>query len=108
MGRVSAQGLSSITSDSIKEKEDQISQIKKEKETMKNGLSNLKEIKKELEKQKDNLKNYVVQLDSSLEQIERNIADLSGRIEIKEGFGVGDEKGRRPERIHHCLHKINV
>jgi len=84
MGRVSAQGLSSITSDSIKEKEDQISQIKKEKETMKNGLSNLKEIKKELEKQKDNLKNYVVQLDSSLEQIERNIADLSGRIEIKE------------------------
>jgi len=82
--QVSAQSLSSVTSESIQQKENQISQIRQEKETMKNGLSNLKEIKKNLEQQKDNLKEYVNQLDSSLEQIEQNILALIGRIDGKE------------------------
>ena len=83
--RAFASGQTSITSESIREKEEQISKIKGEKETLKDGLSNLKEIKKELEKQKNNLREYVRQLDDSLAVIEKNIADLNDRIQAKEG-----------------------
>ena len=76
--------MSSITSDSIKEKEEQIKQALSEKESLQNGLSNLQNIKKELETQRTNLKNYVAQLDSNLEQIERNIAELKAKISVKE------------------------
>lgn len=81
----SALTLSSITSESIKEKEEQINQAMYEKETLQSGLSNLQNIKKELETQRSNLKNYVAQLDSSLAQIEQNIADLKQKIAVKEG-----------------------
>jgi len=81
---VCAAGLSSITSDSIREKENQIDQIREQKENLKNGLSSLQEIKKNLEKQKDDLRNYVCELDNSLEQIEQNIADLTDQIGAKE------------------------
>lgn len=82
--QVSATSLSSITSSSIKEKEDQISQKQKEKEDLQNGLTNLKEIKKNLETQKDNLKNYVKQLDETLAEIEQKIAELKQEISAKE------------------------
>lgn len=81
---VSATSMSSITSDSIKEKEAQIDQAQKEKEALQSGLSNLQTIKKELETKKSNLKSYVAQLDSNLAQIEQNIADLKLRISAKE------------------------
>lgn len=81
---VYAAGSSSVTSESIREKEDQISQIREQRENLKNGLSSLQEIKRNLEKQKDNLKNYVRELDKSLEQIERNIAELTDKIGAKE------------------------
>ena len=80
----SATNMSSLTSDSIKEKEQQISQAQKEKESMKNSLSDLQKIKKELETQKKNLKNYVAQLDQNLEQIEQNVAELKVKIQNKE------------------------
>ncbi len=80
----SAKVLSSITSDSIKEKEEQITQAESEKEALENNLSNLQEIKKELESEKKNLQNYVVQLDGNLQQIEQNIADLKLKITTKE------------------------
>lgn len=76
--------MSSITSDSIKEKEQQISQAQKEKEALQNNLSDLKKIKKELEAQKKNLKNYVAQLDENLAQIEKNVAELKVKIQNKE------------------------
>ena len=62
--RVNATNMSSITSDSIRNKQDQI--------------------KKDLETQKTNLKNYVTQLDQNLSQIEQNIADLKNKITAKE------------------------
>lgn len=80
----SARSLSSITSDSIKEKQSQIDQAQKEKEALENNLSDLKEIKKELETQKKNLKNYVAELDRNLDKIEQNIADLKLKISNKE------------------------
>ena len=65
--RVNATSMSSITSDSIREKQDQISQAQKERETM-----------------KSNLKNYVAQLDRNLSEIEQNIAELKSKITTKE------------------------
>ena len=47
-----ATSMSSITSDSIREKQDQINQAQKERETMKSNLSNLEQIKKDLETKK--------------------------------------------------------
>ena len=55
---------SAPTAESIREKEKEISQIKEQKEGLKDGLSDLQEIKKNLELQKDNLKNYVKELDA--------------------------------------------
>ena len=80
----SALTMSSITSDSIKDKENQIRQAQDEKETLQSGLSNLQNIKAELETQRSSLKNYVAQLDGNLAQIEQNIQELSAKITAKE------------------------
>ncbi len=76
--------LSSITSESIQEKESQIASAKEEKKNLQSGLTDLKNLKKELEKQKTNLKNYVAELDSALQEIEQNIAELKRQISEKE------------------------
>ncbi|MGN0167574.1 MAG: murein hydrolase activator EnvC family protein [Acetatifactor sp.] len=80
----SAVTMSSITSDSIKEKEEQIAQAQEQKKNLQNSLSNLQNMKKELEGQRNNLKNYVAQLDSNLKEIEDNIASLRLQISDKE------------------------
>lgn len=81
---VSAITMSSITSDSIREKEEQIRRAESEKDALKNGLSNLQNIKNDLENQRSNLKNYVAQLDGNLAQIEQNIQELNAKIATKE------------------------
>ncbi|MCM1186529.1 MAG: peptidoglycan DD-metalloendopeptidase family protein [Lachnoclostridium sp.] len=83
--RVSALNISSITSDSIREKEDQIAQAQKEQKDLEKGITDLKKIKKELEAERSNLKNYIVKLDANLADIEANIADLNDKISLKEG-----------------------
>ena len=80
----SATSASSVTSASIKEKENQISQAEKEKEKMESQLTDLQKIKKDLEAQKSNLKEYVAQLDNNLRKIEQNIAELKAQITAKE------------------------
>jgi len=72
------------TTQSIKDKENQITKAEKEKETLKNGLTNLQKIKEELETKKKDLKSYVQQLDSNLSDIEQNIVELKARITAKE------------------------
>ena len=83
---VSASGtsISSITSDSIREKEEQIKQAQQEREALQSGLTDLQSIKKELEAQKANLKEYVAQLDNNLQQLEQNIENLNQQISVKE------------------------
>ena len=80
----SAVTMASITSDSIKEKEEQIAQAQEEKKNLQNGLSNLQNMKKQLESQRNDLKNYVAQLDGNLKEIENNIANLRLQISEKE------------------------
>ena len=82
---VAATGNKAVTNQSIKDKQNQITQAEKEKETLKNNLSDLQKIKKDLEEKKKDLKSYVAQLDSNLSDIEENIAQLKIQITAKEG-----------------------
>ena len=80
----SAAGSAAATSQSIKEKEDQIAQAEKEKQNLKNNLSSIQEIKKSLETKKQDLTNYVVELDTQLAAIEERVNNLKEQILVKE------------------------
>ena len=73
---------SAPTAESIREKEKEISQIKEQKEGLKDGLSDLQEIKKNLELQKDNLKNYVKELDASRKREEDQQEAMAAHIRL--------------------------
>jgi len=79
-----ADRLSEITSSTIKDIQDQISDAEKERDELKNSLSNVKKLVQQLEKEKKNLNNYVAKLDQNLEEIEAKIMDLTGQIVEKE------------------------
>jgi len=70
-----------ITSDSIKEKQKQISQAQEEQKKLQQGLSDVKKMKQELEKSKSNLEDYVTQLDGDLNVITAKIEELQGVID---------------------------
>lgn len=81
---VSAAPSSPITSESIREKENQIAQAREDKENLQSGLTDLQKLKHDLESKRTNLKNYVTELDTSLAEIEKNIAELNRKITEKE------------------------
>lgn len=81
---ISEAATSSVTSESIKKKESQIKEAKKEKQNLQSGLTDLQKLKKSLETQKANLAGYVKELDANLAQIEQNITDLQNKISGKE------------------------
>lgn len=85
-GDVHASGLSlsSITSDSIQEMENQIDNAQSERDQLKNSLSDIKKLVQQLEQEKKDLKNYVAKLDENMTQIEQKIADLKLQIVNKE------------------------
>lgn len=73
-----------ITSDVIKDKENQISEAEKKKEALEDSLKQLEDMKKALEKDKKNLSKYIKQLDSQLAELEKQIEQLNEQIEAKE------------------------
>lgn len=89
---------SSLTSDSIREKEEQVAQAKKERENLQSGLTDLQNLKRELESKRSDLKNYVTELDAALAEIEENIADLEQKIAKKE-----EEIGLTQEELDDAL-----
>lgn len=80
----SATTFSDVTSDSIKDKENQISQAEDEKEKLQGMLTDIKKIKEQLEGQKSNLKTYVAELDKNLTAIQEKIAELEAMITEKQ------------------------
>ena len=76
--------LSDITSDSIKDKENQIANSQKETESLKSSVTDLKKLLKELESDKNKLNNYVKKLDGNLADINDKIEELSVLIEEKQ------------------------
>ena len=83
-GAAKAVSLSSITSESIREMEGQISEAQSEKQQLQSALTDIKALKEQLEGEKASLESYVVALDSNLEEIQQKIAELNGLIEEKE------------------------
>lgn len=76
--------LSSITSESIKEKEGQISEAQDEKKQIEAALTDIRALKERLEGEKANLESYVVALDNDLAEIQQKISELNGKIVMKE------------------------
>ena len=79
-----ATSYSSLTSDSIKQKEEQIKQAEEQKKNLQSSLTDVKAIKKKLEQEKSNLKNYVQELDAQLAEVQDNITRLTAEIQQKE------------------------
>ncbi len=75
---------SGVTSDTIKEMENQISNAESEMKELKSSLSDVKSLVSQLENEKADLKSYVTKLDATLETIEAKIADLVVQISQKE------------------------
>ena len=75
---------SAVTEESIKAKENQISQAKKERDSLKNAKTDLEKVKKQLEQSKADLNKYITQLDGQLTEIQEKIDDLKNQIEEKE------------------------
>lgn len=73
-----------ITSDSIKEKQNQIEEAENQKDALKDMITDVKAIKKSLEKEKANLKKYMEELDRNLEEIQAKISELEALIIAKE------------------------
>lgn len=80
----SATSYSSITSESIREKEEGIKKAEEERKALENSLTNAQNIKKQLEAEKKDLNNYITQLDGKLQDIQDNIERLNEQIEQKE------------------------
>lgn len=80
----SSTGNAAATSQTIKEKEDQIAKAEKEKQNLKANLTSVEEIKKGLETKKQDLSNYVVELDTQLAAIEERVNSLKEQIVVKE------------------------
>lgn len=79
-----ASSVSALTSDSIREKEDQVEKARREKENLENGLTDLQNLKSQLESKRADLKQYVTELDGNLALIEQNIEELKRQIGEKE------------------------
>lgn len=75
---------SSITSDSIKEKQNQIAESEKLKKQLQSEISDAKKLKKELEGLKADVAAYVQALDEQLIEIQNRIDSLNSLIEEKE------------------------
>ena len=73
-----------VTEESIKAKEAQISEAKKERDSLSSAKTNLEKIKKDLEKSKSDLNAYITELDASLTDIQTKIDALTEQIAEKE------------------------
>ena len=69
--------------ESIKQKQNAISQAQNEKKQLQAGMSNIKSMVKELEKSKKNLETYVVELDKKLADLGAKIDELKEQITAK-------------------------
>lgn len=72
-----------VTQESIKAKEQQISNSKKERDALSSAKTNLEKVKKQLEASKSDLNNYITKLDGQLSDIQVKIDSLGDEITEK-------------------------
>ena len=82
--RASVTAGATPTEESIKAKEAQISEAKKERDGLKNAKTDLEKVKKGLEQSKSDLNRYIKELDGQLTDIQQKIDMLTAQIEEKE------------------------
>lgn len=83
-GKVMADTAQTISSDSIRQKESQISDAQKQKTDLENSLTDIKTLKSQLESEKSDLQGYIKSLDGNLTSIQNKIDKLKQTIEDKE------------------------
>jgi murein DD-endopeptidase MepM/ murein hydrolase activator NlpD len=83
-GSVSVPARAAVSEESIKQKEKQISNAKKERDSLKNAKTDLEKVKKQLESSKANLNSYISKIDASLVDIQEKIDALTDQIAEKE------------------------
>ena len=69
---------------SIREKQDQISQAEKERNGLKKNLSDVQSIKKNLESKKKDLNKYIAELDEQIALVEEHVNQLKADLAAKE------------------------
>ncbi len=79
-----ATSYSNITSESIRQKQAEIEQAKKDKAQIQSKKSDIESIKSNLEAQKNDIAAYITEIDSTIDQMNYNIMDLEDQINIKE------------------------
>lgn len=79
-----AETAEAVTNESIREKEAEIAEAKKEVDTLKSSLTDVEALKKELEKSKNDLTAYVTELDTQLFTIQEKIEEYTNLIAEKE------------------------
>ena len=82
--QLSVTSFATPTEESIKAKEQQISEAKKERDGLKSAKTDLEKVKKELEQNKSDLNRYIKQLDGQLTEIQTKIDQLTTAIAEKE------------------------
>ena len=83
-GSASIRAYAEVTEESIKAKESQISNAKKERDGLKKNKTDLEKVKKQLESSKADLNKYITQIDASLTDIQEKIDALNDQITEKE------------------------
>lgn len=95
-----------VTEESIKEKENQISNAKKERDSLKSAKTDLESLKKQLESSKSDLNKYISQIDSSLTDIQTKIDSLNTQISEKENqIEKTQEELEEAERIQQAQYE---
>ena len=102
--------VQAVTSDSIREKEQEIEKAKKEVSGLKSNLTDVEKLKKELEQSKSDLTAYVRQLDGQLADIQEKISQYNTMItekeeEIEETARDLDEAQQRQEQQYAAMKK---
>ena len=94
------------TEESIKAKEAQISEAKKERDGLKNAKTDLEKVKKELEKSKSDLNNYIKELDGQLTDIQQKVDLLTEQIAEKENqIDTTTEELREAEAVQQAQYE---
>lgn len=74
----------SLTNDTIKKNESEISEAQEQKDLLQSGINDVKQILSGLNLQKSSLRSYVTQLDSNLNEIQENLSEIELQIEEKQ------------------------
>lgn len=103
---------STITSESIKQKEEQLKESEKTKKNLQSNISDAKAIKKKLEALKSDVVAYISEIDGNLEEVQAKIEELTTLISDKQleidQITIELEEAIATEQAHYAAMKEHV